>query len=376
MKLIRRPYSILTNKTNLEPLHRLTRFPVFIGCTESAPQEDLFSDLDWYICPESGFIQLLDLVPEDIIYSGYHSEAVGKIWEQHHAQFAAFCNKHAGIEILEIGGSNGKLAGAFFENEANKKKSWDIVEPNPSINGSQNVRIIQAFFEEAELDKSYDTVIHSHSLEHSFDPNIFLQKIRSILNNGEKQIFSIPNLLKYVENKFTNAINFEHSYLLTEALAEELLTKHGFKIHEKQYYEEHSIFFAAEKVNIENQYVPGNFYYQYKSTYLDFVEYYEKEISRINTIIKNCDTPLYLFGAHVFSQFLIHQGLDTRNLACILDNSPSKTGKRLYGSDFSVATPDKITSDLSPTVILKAGQYQNEIRAQLKQLNPNVTIVE
>ena len=39
---------------------------------------------------KSGVIQLGKMLPLDVIYRGYHSEAVGKVWKDHRIRFAEF----------------------------------------------------------------------------------------------------------------------------------------------------------------------------------------------------------------------------------------------------------------------------------------------
>jgi len=75
--------------------------------------------------------------------------------------------------------------------------------------------------------------------------------------------------------------------------------------------------------------------------------------------------PIYLFGAHVFAQYLIEMGLNTDKIVCLLDNDPQKHGKRLYGTHLKVASP-KVLHDVSdPMVILKAGVYNEEIKRDI-----------
>ena len=72
-----------------------------------------------------------------------------------------------------------------------------------------------------------------------------------------------------------------------------------------------------------------------------------------------------MFGAHIFSQFLINFGLDTNKIICLLDNDISKQDRRLYGTDLYVRSPESISSDINPVVVLKAGAYNDEIRDQI-----------
>ena len=73
---------------------------------ESEPQNDPTYDMVFGIFPDSGVIQLLDLVPEEMIYVDTHSNAVGGIWKRQHEQLAALIGESNPENILEIGGGN------------------------------------------------------------------------------------------------------------------------------------------------------------------------------------------------------------------------------------------------------------------------------
>ena len=85
---------------------------------------------------------------------------------------------------------------------------------------------------------------------------------------------------------------------------------------------------------------------------------------------------MYLFGAHVFSQALLALGLDTSKIIGILDNSHDKQSKRLYGTSYKVFSPSEIKNQSNSLVVLNASHYQDEIRAQLKQIDKNLVIIE
>jgi hypothetical protein len=70
-----------------------------------------------------------------------------------------------------------------------------------------------------------------------------------------------------------------------------------------------------------------------------------------------------LFGAHVFAQYMLAFGLDGSRLAGILDNDPNKQGKRLCGTSLAVYSPSVLAGHARPIVILRAGVYNDEIRA-------------
>jgi hypothetical protein len=208
------------------------------------------------------------------------------------------------------------------------------------------------------------------------DPLEFLSLISNNLKNSEYHIFSVPNLYMYLKNKFVNTINFEHTLFLTEALIDYLLVKYKFQIIEKCYYLEHSIIYVTQKnSNIVEEEVP-NKYAEYKQMYLDFFDYYTKFIKDLNAELQTTTKNVYLFGGHVFSQYLIALGLNTSKITCILDNSQLKRNKRLYGTSMIIKLPSDVILDENSLVILKVGQYKDEIKNQLLNINKNIEFYE
>ena len=84
----------------------------------------------------------------------------------------------------------------------------------------------------------------------------------------------------------------------------------------------------------------------------------------------------FIFGAHIFTQYLIKFGLDEKLFSNILDNDGRKIGERLYGTDLIVKSP-KILKDIeNPILVLKAAQYNEEIKKDiLENINPNTRFI-
>jgi hypothetical protein len=182
-----------------------------------------------------------------------------------------------------------------------------------------------------------------------------------------------------LERKYTNCINLEHTAFLTEPYIEYLLAKHGFRLLSKEYFmDDHSIFYATVRdPSVKPVDLPGNLYHKNKKLYVDYIEYHEELIKEINNKIKNAKQPVYLFGAHVFAQYLIAFGLDTSRIVSLLDNDPNKHGKRLYGTNLMVDSPKALAQLENPIVILKAGVYNKEIKADiLGNINDRVVFLE
>ena len=377
-ELINRNYDMAYENNDLELLYTYKKFPVFMGCTNIPIDNDQFHDMNWYISKSSGTIQLNPLLPLNIVYQlSHYSGTIGKLWDEHHSKFAEFILKFSPENVLEIGGLHGTLA--------KKCKSfvdidWTIIDPNASSMLSEyNINAIKGFFDENFVpDKNYKMIVHSHLLEHVYDINKFLKNIQNILKQSSgKMIFSIPNMEVMLKRNYTNCLNFEHTYYLSEDLTEYYLNKYNFKVIEKEYFkDDHSIFYYVE--SNKEIVIPKNinFYEKNKQLFLTYINANLEEIKKINNYISNHNGNIYLFGGHVFSQCLISYGLNTKNIKCILDNDINKQKHRLYGTDLIVESPKILKDDMNPLVILKACVYNNEIKNDiLNNINKNTVII-
>ncbi len=370
---INRFKSVITKKENLEHLYLFKNFPVFFGCVETPESDDIVADMDWAIDPETGVIQLIKLIPLDILYQEQHVDGYGPTWQQYYADFANYISKQKPKTILEIGGGMGILAEKVIENSPNS--AWIIVEPNPKYSGNKNIKIISEFFDENfKYENKVDAVVFSQVMEHAYDPKSFLDAIAKFIKPGGRLIFAYPNLQLWIDRKYTNALNFEHTMLLTEHHIDYLLPHHGFNVIDKIKYKDHSFFYTVERVvNIKTPKNIENKYNEYKKLFLNFISYHESMVEKLNNKIINSNNPTYLFGAHIFSTYLLSFGLKTGKIVSLLDNSPLKQGKRLYGTNLKVESP-KILADKGPVnVILKAGIYNKEIKKDiLENINNKV----
>ncbi len=375
MKTKIRDKDIFNSSDNLEDLVKIPNFPVFMGTVDHSYKEDIFEDMIWQIGKDTGMIQLKKLIPLEVLYKLNHSSGeVGKLWDLHHEKFAKFISKFSPNKVFEIGGAHGILAKKYEAIDA--KIDWTIIEPNPIPVKDSKAKFIKNFFDE-NFDYNYKntTIIHSHTLEHVYDPNIFLKTINKILSKDEFHIFSVPNMNEMIKRKYTNALNFEHTYFLTEQFLDDYLENNNFDIIDKEYFlDDHSIFICTKKKeNFANsQILKKNYYSENKKKFLEFQKYYKNLINDINKKINEEKENIYLFGAHIFSQYLITLGLNQKKIKYILDNDVKKQKKRLYGSNLIVEDPSILNKESCPLVILRAGVYTDEIKKQISdEINKN-----
>jgi len=376
MNCINRKESVITQKKNLENLYIFKDFPVFFGCVDKPIEEDIVADMIWDIDPETGIIQLSELIPLDILYMEQHVDATGQTWSDYNNDFSEYVLKNKTGDVLEIGGGSGKIANIILSKD--NSINFTAVEPNPLFEERDNLKIVKAFFSK-DLKNQIDTnqtVIFSQVYEHAYNPEEFLAEISEFLPVGGKLIFAYPNLEYWFKNKFTNAINFEHTMLMTDYYVDYFLKKTGFNILEKTEYKNHSHFYTVEKTDVKEDVTIDNRYEHYKEMFNEYVIYHKDLVNQINKQIEGTNSEIFLFGGHIFSQYLIAFGLNTSRITNILDNSPLKQEKRLYGSNLIVKSPKILSRYNNPVVILKAGLYNEEIKNDiLTNINSNTIFI-
>lgn len=366
MNTIERTCCAVTGKNDLEPLYNFRSFPVFMGCVDQVAALDRRENMSWSISRNSGLIQLNKLLPLDILYPESHgSGCIGDLWNSHHKAFANFLHQAAPVAAIEIGGAHGILAREYKQFG---KIPWTILEPNPSPVDGCDARFIKGFFDEKFFySDTFDTVVHSHVFEHIYEPVQFMRHLAGFMDEGKRLVFSLPNMKVMLERKYNNCINFEHTVFLTEPYVEFLLAEFGFRLLTKEYFQEdHSIFYLAVRdSSVKPIKLPNSLYEKNRELFMDYVQHHEELIQDLNHKISDHAQPVYLFGAHVFSQYLIAFGLNTNRIVSLLDNDPQKHGKRLYGTRLTVHSPRILRDVVNPCVILKAGIYSQEIKADI-----------
>lgn len=386
-EMIARTRDVISGKEDLDVLYIMRDFPVYMGVTDDSLENDLFADEKWMISKGSGMIQLNELIPAEILYAKSHNSAIGAMWKKHHEKFADFLYKHKGLRgILEIGGGNGILNKNYVNSYG--ETSWTIIEPS-SVEPLAGCRAtyVRKFwkkpFDFSCIQTAYDTLVHTHLIEHQFDIHEFMEINASALNVGGVMLFSMPNMEELLKKKYPYALNFEHTYYISEPYVDLILKKYGFKLIQKEYFEDHSIFYCTQKTDImdknpfSNQLMMRNLYEKNQMLFHDYIRYYQERVKDLNQKIFSCNRQIYVFGAHVNTQLLINFGLFIEKIKGVLDNDILKQGHRLYGTKLNVLSPSVLAQESKPVVILVMGAYNREIKEDiLRNINADAEFVE
>ena len=362
----------------LKLLFELPNFPAFMGTTTQERDKDILAPMRWYISPDSGMIQLNPVLPLEVVYQTEHNPGTtGASWAKHHQDFARFIAQYGAESVYEIGAAHGIL-NIEYNKITDVKPRWHVLDPNPIPDPASTATFETGFFDRnTDIPADVDLIVHSHVLEHFYDPEEFFATLTLSIRERTKMCFSVPNLKRHLENpgKFTNILNFEHTYYCSEDYIEYWLSKYGFTVLAKDYFEDdHSIFYAVEKSDFTSNWpLEKHYYKQNQALALDYFDYHKTLVQELHEKI-GVDRA-FLFGAHVFSQFLLAFGLDESKIRCILDNSPHKQGQRLYGTGLEVKSPELLRGIINPRIILRSGVFDAEIKAGILAINPTAVFL-
>lgn len=387
LKTIKRSKDMISGREDLMPLYTIRKFPIYMGVTDLSQDKDEFADEEWMISEGTGMVQLGRLVPAEILYDKSHNSSIGKVWKRHHECLATFINKHGSKEVLEIGGGNGRLNAAY--NILFHTITWSIVEPSAIEPIDEcDAKYIRSFWDENVkrkiCDLKYDTLVHSHLMEHQFDLNEFMKLNSEVMQYGMKMIFSVPNMKELLIRKYPYALNFEHTYCITEDYIDLILQKYGYETIEKEYFEDHSIFYCTIKKETHTEGNPFADKVKMKALYddnyalfMNYINHYKNQVTRINDVVEKHDGDVYIFGAHINTQLLLSCGLLTDKIISALDNDKNKQGHRLYGTSFRVESPKVLANSKNPLVILVMGAYAAEIKEDiLTNINADTIFID
>jgi hypothetical protein len=299
-------------------------------------------------------IEFLPYIDPLEIYLNQHNSSIGKTWDLHNDNFAKKIANYEYENIVEIGGGSGNIYKKY--KLINKNINWTLIDLNPTI-VDENVKVIKDKYNINYINKN-DTVISSHFVEHINDIENYFVELRS--KNPKYHIFSIPNFKKYAESKFCSTLMFEHPHFLTEERIEYILQKTQWRILEKNYYRDHSIFFVTEpsnhSVDIED------FNIDQSQLIIDWIDYIKRRSEDVKRIEK-----FYVFGAHFPYYYFLNFGVKEEQIIAVVDNDKLKCGRRMYGTNTKVIH----SSDLSVNsdIVVEMGPYTHEIKDNLLGMN-------
>lgn len=375
MDSITRNRDVVSGLCDLEFLATIPNVSARMGVSDDSYHQDKRYNLNCYISKSTGMLQISPLLDLNFLYGkGHGAGTVGGTWDDHHKEFRDFIAAFHPSSILEPGGGHGNLAKKYVDLDVDLE-FWNILEPSnnslPPTFGSEKISVEAGFFDSTFVKHSdkYSAVVHSHVLEHIYEPFEFLKDCWSVIEDHGYLIFSIPNVDYSLKEKYSNFLMFEHTYLASEEHISYMCRKAGFTFLSRKYFKDHSTFFCFQKnlgAEETDIFIP-NLYERNKKLYLDYIAFLNNRVMEANLALASelDKDKCFVFGAHIFSQVLFASGLNEERVSAILDNDSSKIGKRLYGWNLMVESPEILRYIDNPLVVLNAGAYNAELKKQI-----------
>jgi hypothetical protein len=343
-----------------------------LGLYKDPKNESYFMPYNVQKCLNCNSFQNKYIGDLSIIYDVNHIDNFGQTKTKKHTNFCNFIIENKEINsIIEIGSCNGVLANCILENV---KIEYNIVEP--SFTGDKtNLNIITDYFENIDLNKiNSNTIIMSDVFEHFYNPVEILNKLKN--SKHIKYIYlNHPDFDYSIKNDIYINLNCEHTFLIEHHFLFTLFENYGFKLNRRVDYENFSLFLEFEKVN-------DNSLLKKIQNNITFCNDVSKYFNKIINIIKNMNSYMnnnsnkkfYIWPTSIHSIPLFTLGLNYKNLSGVLDNSPNKIGKYLYGYKLLCSSLDELLKSDEENICVFIGGAGNYIK-ELELKNTKIEII-
>ena len=318
------------------------------------------------VCEECKVVQTKYLGDLSEMYRLNHADSTGECMRALHEQTKQLLLKYKDSihGILEIGSSIGVLADSLLKEF---DTPYTIIEP--CFRGDRtNKRVIDAFYEDVDDTAiEADTLIMSHVFEHFYKPMEILRKIHA--NPKLKNVCLVfPDLEDYLRNGTSHVLNTEHTFYMSNDYLKCLFAKFGFHRMKEEYFRDHSVSFFFSREHVVEPLLSS--FPRNDTSWLDsYFDTVKMLVKHIQFLVDETPTKdVYLWPASIHTLTCLQFGAPT-TIRGLLDNSPNKIGKRVYGYGLSIYSFKEIVEQGSENTILclNGGPFNEEIAAMIPE---------
>ena len=335
--------------------------PISCSCKTTADENDIFIPYNILTCSECKTSQTKYIGDLNLIYASNHADSTGSIMKNLHVKVCDFIRKYITTvtNITEIGAAKGILSSLILQEYPCINKYY-IIEPSFIGTKLEKQFIINDYFENVN-EKTYEdsnTIIISHVFEHFYNPVDILNRIQKN-SNIENFLLVWPNLEYYKDNHTYHVLNTEHTFYVDNNFIKILFNNHSFELLEQIKCENHSVIFFFKRSHnlvplklVNKNYSINSYYNQLLDKKEDILHFIKKN--------KEINKKICIFPASVHTQFLL-MVLEIKSFDYVLDNSPAKIGKFLYGSNLECKSFKDFCNKEDSAVVLNGGCFNKEV---------------
>jgi hypothetical protein len=310
----------------------------------------IFVPYNVLVCPDCKTYQTKFLGDLRLIYETNHVDAFGTVKKNMHTRFTDFITKAKdSTGILEIGPSTDVLANEILA-ATDHTIPYSVVDPD--FRGDRTkIKVYDTFIEEVDLETvEGNTVVMSNLFEHLYHPMDVIDKIQRCPNNTYIYL-NHPNFDHASTHDMNVILNIEHIFYVDNDFVIKMFNNFGYTCVDREDYETHTVLFKFKRTH-----APHNLAIVNSRAERDITGYFERlrvKVHAINQIL-NSSPKVYMWPASSHTAILFTHGVEYKKMAGLLDNSPAKIGKFLYGYDLECFSfKETLAScDESTTIIL------------------------
>jgi hypothetical protein len=347
-----------------------------LGCIENIPailfpieKEKRFEvaadDVVTATCLECGHVYLsaLDIEFNSKLYNEYYYlypySALESMYVHYREPFAKifdlFIGSGSGRSLLEIGCSDERQFDEFIAS------GFFCLGVSPGAQRGERVEMIDAFYEQIELNRTFDVVVSRFNLEHIIQPSKYLDKVFAELSPGGVFIVQVPNFQSYVKSGVLFPFAHEHPQYFNAKSLRKALERSHFQINAILDCDGPSLIAVAEKPALTWN----------SSDELRMTS--EVLVATVNQLIELPHRKIIFYGAGLSLVGMLYSDgrlRESEKEILVVDDNPLVQGRFMPATNIEVVAFSKNLIDEDTAVILALNPiYHNILLNKLIELN-------
>lgn len=320
-----------------------------------------FAPMQIHACDDCGhmFSSIVDKAFTQKIYTDYYYlypfENLETMSDYYRKPFEKVFNMvMSGLDaqyLLEIGCASERQMESFV------RQGFRCVGVSPGARTSEQVQMIDGFYEQVSFKEQFDVIVSRFNLEHMLDVDDFFKRISGDLKRRGKLFIQVPNVEQFLHSGYLNIFAHEHSHYFCANSLRALLQRNGFDV-EVLFGGDCPALIAAASPN-PHMYQPG-----------EMIAQSNEVIQEIHGIIAaNNRNQIVFYGAGMSLTGILYDNPKEPGIkmhALVMDDNPVLKGRFMPGTNLEVIGFDANKIEPGAIVFLSLAPIYHE--AVLKKL--------
>lgn len=354
---------------------------------EDIPKEKKYP-LDVYFCRNCSLVQIMDIVPADILFKDYRylssvMTTLVRHFEIHAKNLVSRYSLNKDSFAVEIGPNDGVLMKPLQDLGVNIL-GFEPAKNIAKIASSKGLRIINDYFtknnaiELIKLHGKADIILANNVFAHIDDIDEIMEGISKLLKNDGVFVFEVHYIVDLIEKLQFDTIYHEHLIYYSVKALQKLMNRYNMEITDIERIPIHSgsISVHAKKINNANHIdssvsnllkLESSLGLHAEEPYFEFADKVKRIKDELLTLINNFklkNKRIICYGAPGRgTTFLNYIGIGKKQIDYVIDQSPERYGRVMPGVHIPIYPPEKFREEIIPPdyALILAWSYEKEI---------------